>query len=174
MKLSALERRAQRKARNRTMVDLNLVSLIDVFTILIFFLLSNTVGTEILPTPKGVQLPESLAMTSPHETAVIAITGSEIQFDGRTVATVDEVMRSDEPVIAALAQALQARAAALPAAPDAPASATDGAPAASERLAVTIMGDQTTPYQLLRKVMVSCATADFTNVAFAVRQKDPA
>ena len=35
------------------MVDMNLVSLIDVFTILIFFLLSNTGGVETLPSPQG-------------------------------------------------------------------------------------------------------------------------
>ena len=39
MKLTPLQRRAERKARDHDMVDMNLVSLIDVFTILIFFLL---------------------------------------------------------------------------------------------------------------------------------------
>ena len=31
------------------MLDMNLVSLIDIFTILIFFLLSSAAGVEILP-----------------------------------------------------------------------------------------------------------------------------
>ena len=44
MQDTPLEKRAQRRQRNQTMVDLNLVSLIDIFTILIFFLLANEVA----------------------------------------------------------------------------------------------------------------------------------
>jgi biopolymer transport protein ExbD len=33
------------------------------------------------------------------------------------------------------------------------------------------MGDKEIPYRLLRKVMVSAARADFTDVSFAVAQK---
>ena len=56
MKLTPLQRRNERRNRNKTMVDMNLVSLIDVFTILIFFLLSNSGGVETLPSPKAVRL----------------------------------------------------------------------------------------------------------------------
>ena len=48
MKLTPLQRRQERKNRNSMSVDMNLVSLIDVFTILIFFLLSNSGGVETL------------------------------------------------------------------------------------------------------------------------------
>ena len=41
---------------------------------------------------------------------------------------------------------------------------------ASKR-AITIMGDREIPYRLLRKVMVTCARADFTDVSFAVQKK---
>jgi biopolymer transport protein ExbD len=33
------------------------------------------------------------------------------------------------------------------------------------------MGDKDIPYRLLRKVMVTCARADYTDVAFAVQKK---
>ena len=59
MKLTPLQKRAERRSRNQTMVDMNLVSLIDVFTILIFFLLSSSGNVETLPSPKAVLLPES-------------------------------------------------------------------------------------------------------------------
>ena len=58
--MTPLEKRAERKSRNQTMVDMNLVSLIDVFTILIFFLLSNVGGVETLASPRAVKLPESM------------------------------------------------------------------------------------------------------------------
>ena len=86
MKLTPLQRRAERKSRNKTMVDMNLVSLIDIFTILIFFLLSNAGGVETLPSPKAVKLPESMAEKAPRETVVVVVSGTEILVGGRKVA----------------------------------------------------------------------------------------
>jgi len=39
---------------------------------------------------------------------------------------------------------------------------------------VTIMGDKDIPYKLLRKIMVSCAQAGFSDVSFAVRKRSHA
>ena len=49
MKLTPLQKRAERKSRNKMSMDMNLVSLIDIFTILIFFLLSSAAGVEMVP-----------------------------------------------------------------------------------------------------------------------------
>ncbi|MFX6888108.1 biopolymer transporter ExbD, partial [Acinetobacter baumannii] len=84
--LTPLQKRTERKNRNQTMVDMNLVSLIDVFTILIFFLLSSATGVEMLPSPKAVKLPESIAEKSPKETLVVVVSDSDILVDGRKVA----------------------------------------------------------------------------------------
>ena len=54
-----LQRRTERRNRNQSMVDMNLVSLIDVFTILIFFLMSNA-GVETLASTRAITLPEDL------------------------------------------------------------------------------------------------------------------
>ena len=61
MNRSPLEKRAARKDRNKSMMDLNLVSLIDIFIILIFFLLTNASEVEVLPSSRAVRLPESIA-----------------------------------------------------------------------------------------------------------------
>jgi biopolymer transport protein ExbD len=92
MKLTPLLNRAERRGRNQTMVDMNLVSLIDVFTILIFFLLSNATGVELLPSPKAVKLPESVAEKSPRETVVVIVSGEEILVEGRRIASVVDVL----------------------------------------------------------------------------------
>ena len=102
MKLTPLQKRAERRGRNQTMVDMNLVSLIDVFTILIFFLLSNAGGVETLPSPKAVKLPESLAEKSPRETIVVVISGTEILVEGRKVASVADVIGTKDDLIATL------------------------------------------------------------------------
>src|SRR3954465_8654054 len=102
MKLTPLQKRAERRSRNQTMVDMNLVSLIDVFTILIFFLLSNSGGVETLPSPKAVKLPESIAQTQPRETVVVAVSATEIIVDGRKVANVADVIDAPDDMIEGL------------------------------------------------------------------------
>ena len=161
MKLTPLQRRAERKGRNKTMVDMNLVSLIDVFTILIFFLLSNAGGVETLPSPKAVRLPESVAEKAPKETIVVVVSGSEILVDGRKVASVVDVLASDSDLIQPLKAELDAKAARQVIRKENEAD--------SKR--VTIMGDKDIPYRLLRKVMFTSARADFSDVSFAVRQR---
>jgi biopolymer transport protein ExbD len=162
MKMTPLEKRAARKARNKSMVDLPLVSLIDVFTILIFFLLSNSTEVEALPPSKAVQLPPSTADKAPRETLVVVVSDQEIVVQGRKVATVDEVLRAEGDVIAPLKAELELLAGRQPVRAD----------AKDANKAITIMGDKDISYRLLRKVMITCARANFSDVAFAVRPKD--
>ena len=162
MKLTPLQKRAERKSRNQTMVDMNLVSLIDVFTILIFFLLSNSGGVETLPSPKAVHLPESVAEKAPRETVIVVVSGSEILVGGRRIASVAEVLATEGDLIAPLKAELDLQANRQAVREDTKAQGK----------AITIMGDKDIPYKLLRKVMYTSARADYTDVAFAVRRKD--
>ncbi len=72
MKLTPLEKRADRKQRNKTGLDMNLVSLIDIFTILIFFLMSSAAGVELLRQAKAEGLPVTadVSINSLHLTDV--------------------------------------------------------------------------------------------------------
>ncbi len=94
MKLTPLEKRAARKERNHSGLDMNLVALIDIFTILIFFLMSST-GVEILSTAQAVKLPQSTAEKMPREMLVVTVSATDILVDGRKVATVAEAMGID-------------------------------------------------------------------------------
>jgi len=161
MSLTPLEKRAARKERNKQQLDLNLVSLIDIFTILIFFLLSSATEVETLPSFRAVKLPESIAETQPKETIVVLVSGTEIVVDGRKVADVAEVMKADADVIPALKAELELL------------SKRQVIREKNQALkaAITIMGDKDISYRLLRKVMVTSARANFTDVSFAVRQR---
>jgi biopolymer transport protein ExbD len=161
MSLTPLQRRAERRSRNQTMVDMNLVSLIDVFTILIFFLLSNSGGVETLASPKAVKLPESVAQTAPRETVVVVVSGSEILVEGRKIANVADVIDVPGDLIVPLKAELDLQASRQ--------VIRKENEAQSRRL--TIMGDKDIPYRLLRKVMVTSAKANFADVSFAVRQR---
>ena len=160
MKLTPRQRRAEHKNRNKTMVDMNLVSLIDVFTILIFFLLSNSGGVETLPSPKAVHLPESVAERAPRETVIVVVSGTEILVGGRRIATVAEVLATEGDLIAPLQAELEQQAGRQVIRKENEADA--------KRL--TIMGDKDIPYRLLRKIMFTGARANFADVSFAVRR----
>ena len=161
MILTPRQRRAEHKGRNKTMVDMNLVSLIDVFTILIFFLLSNSGGVETLPSPKAVKLPESVAEKAPRETVIVVVSGTEILVGGRKVANVAEVLAAEGDMILPLKAELELQASRQVIRKENEAD--------SKRL--TIMGDKDIPYRLLRKIMFTGARANFSDVSFAVRQR---
>ena len=161
MTLTPIQKRAARKARNNHALDMNLVALIDIFTILIFFLLSSATEVETLPSFRAVKLPESTAETQPKETIVVLVSGTEIVVDGRKVADVADVMKAGDDVIPELKAELELL------------NKRQVIRAKNEatKSAVTIMGDKDIPYSLLRKVMVTSSRANFTEVSFAVRQK---
>ncbi len=163
MKLTPLAKRAQRHERNKSQLDLNLVSLIDIFIILIFFLMFNATGVEVLPNSRTVKLPESTTDKSPKETVVVLVSGEDIVVQGRKIASVSEVMNSGIEVIDALKTELEFHASRQIIRKD------KQDPAGK---AVTIMGDKDIPYSLLRKVMVTCARADYSNISFAVLRKN--
>ena len=76
-------RRLKRMSRNRVKImKMPLTSLMDVFTILVFFLLVNSGSVEILDAPKEVQLPESRVEAKPRETVVIFVSPDEILVQG--------------------------------------------------------------------------------------------
>jgi biopolymer transport protein ExbD len=161
MKHTPLQRRAMRRERNLEMVDMNLVSLIDIFTILIFFLLSNSTAVETLPNSKAVKLPESIAENVPKETVVVVVNNEDILVQGHKVASVAEAMADDGDVIGPLKAELDIQASHQPV-------RAENTP---QNQPITIMGDRNIPYRLLRKVMVTCARANFSEVSFAVQTK---
>jgi len=161
MKLTPLQKRAERKNRNQTMVDMNLVSLIDVFTILIFFLLSSAGGVELLPSTKAVKLPESVSEKTPRETVVVVVSGTEILVEGRRIASVADTLAGQGDLIEPLKAELDLQAG----------RQVIRKENEAQGKAVTLMGDKDIPYQLLRKVMYTAARAGFSDVSFAVRQR---
>lgn len=163
MQVSPLEKRAQRRQRNKTLVDLNLVSLIDIFTILIFFLLANASDVEVLPNTKAVKLPESTAEQAPKETVVVVVSDADIIVQGRKVASVADVLNSGLEVIEPLQAELQHQSGR---------AVIDKNARDKVNKDITIMGDKEIPYKLLRKVMATCAHANYSNIAFAVLKKD--
>lgn len=155
---------AKREARKRagSSVDMNLVALIDIFTILIFFLLAQVGPIETLPSPKAVQLPLSSADKDPKPAVVLVVSDSEILVEGRKVVDLATVARQQGDLIATLKSELDQQAQRV-------AVRAENKKATN---AITIMSDKDVPYAVLRKVMVTCASANFGDVSFALRRKE--
>ncbi len=142
--------------RNKSSIALNMVSLMDIFTILVFFLLVNATSAEVLPSPKNIVLPEASSEQSPVRNVVIAV-DDVIRLQGQAVMAVDAALNNNNTVVPELIVALKRVA------------GTDRQ--LEDTKSVTIMGDKTIPYALLKKIMLSCAAAEFGNISFAVTQR---
>lgn len=160
MKLTPVQKRAARLARNNSGLDMNLVALIDIFTILIFFLMSST-GIETLTNSRAVKLPTSVAEKAPRQTIVVSVSDTEIVVEGRKVADVADALKQTDDLIPGLKAELDLLASRQVLGTD-PTGASQ---------AVTILGDKHIPYSLLRKVMYTGARAGFVEIAFAVQRK---
>lgn len=141
-----------------------MVSLMDIFTILVFFLLVSAADSEVLPSPKAIKLPESTADKRPKENIIIMVNKNNLLLQGKAIANTNEVAQSRDAVIPALIQNLHQM--------DAESRKNKNTRPASKR-GVTIMGDKQINYRLLKKIMLSCATAKFSNISLAVMQKSP-
>ena len=160
MKQSRRARRIQRHYRrmHRT-AGLNLVSLMDIFTILVFFLMVNSSDVKVLQQSSQVNLPQSTAEQELDDVLTIEVTGGTILVQGRAIARLDE-LSSDGRTIPGLTRELEEQLARRTAGP-----LPDGG------LPVTIMGDRSLAYESLRKVMQTSVDAGFRKVRLAVEHK---
>lgn len=165
MSASARAKRMKRHHARKRPSSLSLVSLMDIFTILVFFLLVNSAEVQTLEPPKTVTLPESVAVEKPRETVVVMVTPEQVLVQGAPVVSVADVDATEGNLIEPLAAALKAQ--------DDRALIRAAATDLSAR-EITILGDRDVPYRVLKKVMATCTEADYGKLSLAVVQKEEA
>ena len=141
---------------------LNMVPLMDVFTILLFFLLINSTSSDVTEPPKTVKLPASYVESKPRETVAVVVTEDEILVQGESVATTQEVLETTEPEIEAIMLRLleqQKRVIGI------------SERTVSDSAEVTVLAHKTIPFEILKKVMSSCTRAGYEKISLAVIQK---
>lgn len=153
-------RRADRTLRRGGAAVLNIVSLIDVFAILVFYLLVNALNPEVLPVPASLKLAESAARQAAQPTISIAISEREIRIDGRLVASTGEGLVGSVETIRALRAALHDAGLSRP--------AVAGQPPKQE---ISIVADKRLPFRVLKQVMSACADEQYAHVSLAVVEK---
>jgi biopolymer transport protein ExbD len=148
--------------RKRVLPKLPLTSLMDVFTILVFFLMVNQSSVEVLQQPKQIKLPESVVEQKPRETVVILVGKDQVLVQGVPVVSIADIQAAGnteiEPIGSRLAE-LSERVIGV------------STQAIAESQEVTVLADESIPFSVLKKILATCTARGYTRVSLAVVQK---
>ncbi len=143
-----------------------LTSLIDVMTILLIYLLKSfSAEGQIITVHETLQLPESTAEKFPELMVTLVVNNQYIMVENVVLASVDEVIGSEELIIPQLYEWLGRRR------------------QATERLSylsdetdfkgeITIQGDRRIRFELLKKIMYTCGQQQYNQFSLAVRRRE--
>jgi biopolymer transport protein TolR len=142
-----------------------LIPFIDMMTILVVFLLAHTADVDILPNTKSIAIPQSISDRKPSAAVVVMITKDSLFVDGVLVGSLQDVIANQGPFFAPLKAALMAQN---------DRSIRNAQQTDIAKREVTIMGDKSTPYSVLKKIMLTCSEAEYGKVSFAVVERERA
>lgn len=163
---TTMRERKRRSSEQKAVARLQLTSLIDIFTVLLLFLLKSLVvgGAVVSPFP-GVSLPPSSSTAAFKESPVVVVSKSQVVVDGEAVCPTDQVVQSAELQVPALEQALAAvrqKSIAL---------AEHAGSTSKFEGKMILQADETIPFHVLQKVMYTSQTVGFYDITLAVIQK---
>ncbi|HBB15578.1 MAG TPA: biopolymer transporter ExbD [Syntrophus sp. (in: bacteria)] len=156
-------RRMKRMGRSRGKITgLNLTPLMDVFTILVFFLLFHSSGGDVLDTPKQIKLPDSVVETKPRETIVIMVSPEAVLVQGEAVIGTPQLLDDRIQSVAGITERLTRLERNV-------IGISTKTVAGSKEL--TILADKTIPFKVLKKIMSTCTASGYGRISLAVIQK---
>jgi biopolymer transport protein ExbD len=150
------------RSSRKLAATLSLTSLMDVFTILVLYLLVNQSSGTVLDPPKDVKLPDSIVETQPRETLLVSVSDEQVVVDGVLTATVQEILANQDDVIVPIRDRMAQK-------KESTLSKTEQA--IDQSTEVTIMANKAVHFKVLKRVMTSCTAAGFTKISLAVNQK---
>ncbi len=153
----------KRMARSKKKIaGLSLVSLMDVFTILVFFLLTNSSSTEVLSNPKEIALPNSVVESKPRETIVIFVSQDVILLQGEEIMKTKDLLGAKGDIIVRLRDKLiEQRKNVIGV----------NTKTVAESKEVTVLADKKIPFKYLKKIMSTSTSAGYGKISLAVIQK---
>jgi biopolymer transport protein ExbD len=156
------QRMLQHQMRHRADAELNLIPMIDILSVMVSFLLVYSTNVEVLPNTKAIEIPQSIAEQQPRQTVVVMLTKDELYVQGEPITSVADIAATAGDNIEPLRDALKR-------------PSLVGQQVTEKDLAereITVMGDKSLPYDVLKKVMRTCTDADYGRISLAVLQKD--
>ncbi len=164
-------RKAARMARHHARANkapaLNLTALMDIFTILVFFLMVNSGDSQVIKDTETILLPRSIADKMPKETVILAVDADKLVIQNQTIATISDIEAmknetTEDDIIPGLKAELERQAARREVTEE---EKVLGRP-------ITIQGDQKVPYLVLRKIMATAAMSGYRDISLAVVQQE--
>ncbi len=155
-----------RRSKSISSFTLRLTAMIDMFTILLVFLLmSFSVEGEIMSVAKDLHLPESTAQTPPKAAPILVVTNEWIILDGTPVEKVATVLSQQDNIINPLKTQLQQIR-----------SFSENLEQLDANMRfkgnIAIQGDKEIPFGLLKKIMFTCGQVGFNDMLLAVNQAE--
>ncbi len=162
--VSKLNRKRRGIKRSQT-VRLQLTSMMDMFTIILVFLLKtySTQGQLINPSD-DLTLPSSTTQQAPELGLDVTVSSDWILVNGKAIEKTSTVNEINGYIIPSLRNVLRQYA--------------QEATVMKERYGaeysgkVTIQGDKNLPYEILIKIMATCGQSNFPNLRLVVYQKE--
>jgi biopolymer transport protein TolR len=158
-------RRMKRMERNNKKGDIkglgiNLIPMMDVLCVLVFFLLFHSFNTT-LPDAQ-IALPSSVVETKPRETVAIVVSPETVTLQGEAVINTPQLLDNSVGIVYELRDRLEQLRAII----------ETGANRAVESREVTLLADKTIPFKVLKKIMSTCTASGYGRISLAVIQKE--
>ncbi|HEY6873575.1 MAG TPA: biopolymer transporter ExbD [Geobacteraceae bacterium] len=157
-------RRLKRMERNNKnhYVRLNLIPMLDVLSVLVFFLLFHSFNGD-MP-EQHLALPQSVVETKPRGTVAISVTPEAVLVQGEPVvgtpSLYDERVGTVPEVMDRLAQIQRSMD-----------NAGTRTVAENGTREITLLADKNIPFNILKKIMTSCTASGYGKISLAVIQK---
>ncbi|MGO9690297.1 MAG: ExbD/TolR family protein [Syntrophobacteraceae bacterium] len=153
-------RRMKRMERNNKRgvirgLGINLIPMMDVLTVLVFFLLFHSFNST-LPDAQ-IALPDSSVPTRPRETVAIVVSPESVLVQGESVVSTPKLLDDGIVMVTELRDRLL--------------QLENGAKAAAETMEVTLLADKTIPFKVLKKIMSTCTACGYGRISLAVAEK---
>ena len=157
-------RRMKRMARSqkRKGKGLNLTPLMDVFTILVFFLLFHSYGGDVMEAPKQIELPDSVVETKPRETVMIMVSPEVVVVQGEAVISTPELLNGSFGPITEIAEKLKQLESNI---------IGISTKTVAESKEVTVLADKSIPFRVVKRIMTTCTGSGYGRISLAVIQK---
>jgi biopolymer transport protein TolR len=159
MKDSRRIKRMERNQRKGMGLGLNLIPMMDVLTVLVFFLLFHSFNGDI---ESRIALPQSVVETRPRETVVIAVSPEEVQVQGQAVVRTSELLDDSIGAVREVTERLELLER------NNIGKSTGRLPESKE---ITLLADKTIPFKVLKKIMSTCTASGYGKISLAVIQK---
>jgi biopolymer transport protein ExbD len=151
------------KKRLKLVTRMNLTSLMDVFTILVFFLLVNSGSADVMESPKEIELPESKVESKPRETVVIFVSRDQVIVQGQAVAQIADILAAPGKDIEAVKERLALIRESI---------IGHKTQQVAESREITILADKAIPFSVVKQIMSTCTSEGYGRISLAVMQQD--